>query len=159
MEINLGELAQFLVKAKSVSYAGDGKEIQSERPGFKELEFSDKDYTYRDSYAGVFFAPGQEVVRFKGKPIWVMGYSGGMLPEFHGNREFTHQTITFLKKCLLKVDTSRPFRGPEHFRENDFEYKDSSQGDIRDFLGTEHIFYKGREVFRQHYTGGLIIFK
>jgi len=159
MEVNLKQLAKFLVKAKTKGYAGNGKEIPPERPGFKEIEFLEGDYSYRDSYSGFFFAPGQEVVRVKGKPIWAMAFSGGMLPEFYGNIDFSKQTFTFLKKCLLRVDVSRPFRGPENFKEGDYEYKDSSEGDIRDFSGTEHIFYKGKEVFRQHYIGGLILSK
>jgi len=159
MKINLKELAIFLVKAKSQAYAGEGKEILSQRPDFKELEFSEGDYDYRDSYAGFFFAPGQEVVRFKGKPIWAMAYSGGMLQEYHGDVTFAKQTFTFLKKCLLRIQVARPLRGPEKFQEGDFEYKDTSKGDLSDFSGTEHIFYRGKEVFRQQYIGGLIISK
>ncbi len=157
MKTNLNELVQFLVKAKSQAYAGDGKEVSPQRPGFKELLFKEGNWEYRDSYAGFFFAPGQEVVRFKGNPIWTMAYSGGMLIKYHGNTDFAKQTFTFLKKCLLRVEESRPFRGPEKFQEGDFKYKDSSKGNLTDFSGTEHIFFKGKEVFRQHYIGGLII--
>ncbi len=159
MKINLEELSTFLDKAKVQAYAGEGKEIPSQRPDFKELEFSEGDYVYRDSYAGFFFAPGQEVVRFKGKPIWAMAYSGGMLPEYHGDVKFAKQTFTFLKQCLLRIEEARPFRGPKNFKEGDFEYKDASVGNVSDFSGTEHIFYRGKEVFRQHYIGGLIISK
>lgn len=88
-----------------------------------------------------------------------MAYSGGMLPEFHGNRDFAKQTFTFLKQALLQVKVSRPFRGPENFRQENWEYKDSSEGNVSDFKGTEHILYKGKEVFRQNYIGGLIISK
>lgn len=30
-----------------------------------------------------------------------MAYNGGMLPEFHGNLDFTKETFRFLKKVLL----------------------------------------------------------
>ncbi len=96
-------------------------------------------------------------MRLKGKPIWAMAYSGGMLPEYHGDVKFAKQTFTFLKKCLLRIDVARPFRGPKNFKEGDYEYKDSSKGDLSDFSGTEHIFYRGKEVFRQQYIGGLIV--
>jgi len=157
MEINLKELSNFLIKAKAETYARSGKEIISQREGFKEMDFSDGDWYYRDSYSGYFMAPGQEVVRFKGQPIWAMAYSGGMLPEYHRNKDFAKQTFSFLKKALLKVELSRPFRGPERLEEGDWEYRDSSEGDIRDFKGTEIIFFRGKEVFRQNYIGGLII--
>ena len=40
MNINLKELAVFLVTAKTKTYAGDGNEIDPQRPGFRELEYS-----------------------------------------------------------------------------------------------------------------------
>jgi len=77
MALNLKELAKFLVKAKMGTYAADGAEVSPQRPEFKELEFIEGDWEYRDSYAGFFFAPGQEVVRYKRKPVWIMSYHGG----------------------------------------------------------------------------------
>lgn len=157
MEINLEGLARFLIKAKSEAWAGDGKEIPPQRPGFKELEYIEGSWEYRDSYAGYFMAPGQEYVRFQGQPVWMMAYSGGMSQEHRGNKDFAKQTFTFLKKALKMVEVTRPFRGPENFREGEWEYQDSSEGDVVDFRGTEHILYQGKEVFRQHYCGGLIL--
>lgn len=148
MEINLEELARFLVKAKYHTYAGGGREIPSQRPGFKELEFAEGDWEYRDSYAGFYSAPGQEIVRFQGKPVWAMSYSGGMNTKYHGQRDFAELTFTFLRKALLMLKESRPFRGPENFLEEDYEYIDSSDGDITDFRGTERILFQGKEVFR-----------
>ncbi len=159
MALNLEELAKFLVKAKAKTYAGSGKEILPQRPLFKELEYIEGYWEYRDSYAGFYFAPGQEVVRFKKQPVWAMAYSGGMNSEYHGNRSFAELTYTFLKSALLKVEESRPFRGPRDYKDGDFEYIDKSDGDIKDFIGTEKILYQGKEVFKQHYIGGLILDK
>jgi hypothetical protein len=159
MALDLKALAAFLVKAKVNTYAGDGTELIPQRPGFTELEFLEGDWAYRDSYQGYFYAPGQEVVRFKGKPVWEMAYSGGMLKEFHGNLGLAKQTYAFLKKALLLVEAKRPFRGPNRLTEGDWEYIDRSEGTISDFSGTEHIFYKGKEVYKQHYIGGLIVQK
>ena|SRR3989338_66399 len=157
MQIDLDELARFLVKAKTTAYAGDGKEISPERPGFKELKFSEGIWHYRDSYSGFFFAPGQEIVRLSTKPVWAMAYSGGMRPEYHGNTEFAKQTFGFLKQALLKVEKTRPFRGPYNFSAENFEYRDGSEGNITDFRGTERILHDKKEVFRQYYIGGLIV--
>jgi len=157
MEINLKELSQFLVKAKIQTYAGDGKKISPQRSGFKEIEFSNGDWYYRDSYCGFYSAPGQEVVRYKGKPIWMMSYSGGMKKKYHGNFEFAKQTYDFLKEALKRVDESKPFRGPDNFKKGDYEYISKVEGDVKSFVGTEKIFYKGEEVFRQNYIGGLIV--
>ncbi len=88
-----------------------------------------------------------------------MAYSGGMKKRFHGNRAVTNQTFAFLKKALLRIKEKRPFRGPRIFKEQDFVYIDSSSGGLTDFKGTERILFKGKEVFRQNYVGGLIIRK
>ena len=43
MKIDLKKLAKFLVKAKINTYAGGGREVSPQRPGFKELEFIEGD--------------------------------------------------------------------------------------------------------------------
>jgi len=160
LKVNLDTLAATLVKAKRSTYASEGaEEIVPQRSGFKELEFREGDWEYRDSYSGFFYAPGQEVVRYKGTPIWAMSYSGGMLPEYHGNAAFAKETFNFLKKALSLVESSRPFRGPISLGDGDWKYTSSNEGDIKDFSGVERIHYKGREVFRQYFIGGLIISK
>jgi len=157
MEVNLKELANFLVKAKLSSYAGGGKEAKPQRPGFKELEFTEKDWNYRDSYCGFFFAPGQEVVRLYGKPIWVMSYSGGMNKKYHKNKKLTLEVFGFLKKAISLMSPSSPFRGTKSFRSGDFQYSNKTKGNIKDFIGEEKIFYKNKEVFKQDYIGGLMV--
>lgn len=144
--IDLKELAMFLVKAKKQTYAGEGKEITPQRPDFKELEYSENDYDYRDSYTGFFYAPGQEVVRIKEVPIWSMSYSGGMRPEYHGDVEFAGKVFAFLKKALFKVTADIPFRGPKKFKEGDFEYVNEVEGSVENFIGHEKILFKGKEV-------------
>jgi len=52
MSIILAELVAFILEAKKQAYAGDGKEITPERPGFKELGFRKGHWEYRDSYSG-----------------------------------------------------------------------------------------------------------
>jgi hypothetical protein len=158
MDIDLKKLAKFLVKAKKETYATGGKEAEPQRPGFKELEFSEGDFNYRDSYIGFYAAPGQEIVRFKGVPIWSMAYDGETMKKFR-KKEFASDIFTFLKKALMRVDESKPFRGPERFEEDDFLYTSEVTGDIKRFNGHERILYKGEEVFSQNYFGGLIIHK
>ena len=154
--VNLKELARFLVKAKKNTYAGDGEETV-DIDGCKKLEFSEGDWHYRDVYAGFYYAPGKEIVFLKERPVWAMAYNGGMLEEYHNNLEFAKQTYAFLKEALKKVEEQRPLRGPEHLKEEDFEYIDSSEGNIKSFKGTEKILYRGEIVYKQDYIGGLII--
>jgi len=162
MQIDLNELARFLVTAKRRTYAGDGKELTNpQRPDFKELVFEDGLWNYRDSYTGYFMAPGQEVVRFDEKPVWVMSYWGGMLHEFSGDRVLARETFDFLKKALRGVSLDAPFRGPRNFTLENFRYSSSYEGDITDFNGAESIMkdmeFGARTVFRQKFGGGLVI--
>lgn len=172
--INLKGMIDFIVKAKTQSYAGDGKPVRTERRGFKELVFKEGPWEYRDSYAGFYCAPGQEVVRFNGKlvPVWVMSYSGGMTDKYLGDVDFSKRTFDFLKAALSKIQEDSPFRGPNVFEAVDklslfntsfWYYSNESQGDVTDFRGAEkieHSFHGGivnREtVFRQEYIGGLV---
>ena len=154
---NLEDLTTLLVNAKIHTYAGEGKEVTPERPGFKELEFSEEDWNYRDSYAGFYLAPGQEIVRFKGTPVWAMAYSGGMVDFYYGDLDFAQQTFRFLKQALRRVERQRPFRGPSLFREGDYVYTDQSEGGLPRFRGREKIFHLEQHVFQQDYIGGLIL--
>ncbi len=157
--MDLQELSCFLVKAKRQTYAADGKELPPQRPGFRELLFQEGQWEYRDSYCGFYYAPGQEVVRFAGEPVWTMAYSGGMLPKHHGNYEFAKEAYTFLKNALSNVTASRPFRGPSRLQDGDWRYADSNVGDVKQFSGRERIYCKGKLVYEQHYCGGMIVQK
>ena len=159
-KIDLKKLAKFLVKAKRNTYASGSEEnIKSQRPDFKELEFKEGNWIYRDSYSGFFRAPGQEIVRFNGKPIWNMSYDGGMLPEFFGDVDFAIQTFKFLIKAMKMINESKPFRGPPNLKDGNWEYKMKLEGNIKNFRGTEKILFKRKIVFAQNFMGGLILDK
>jgi hypothetical protein len=157
MQIDLEKLAQFIVDAKKQTYAGDGIEASPERSGFKELEYSKGNWAYRDSYTGYYMAPGQEIVRFEGKPVWAMAYSGGMLPEYQTDKALAKLTFSFLKQALNRVETASPYRGPSFYKNEEWIYLNDSEGNITDFFGTEHVFYNGLKVFRQRYIGGIVM--
>ena len=158
--LNLKELAEFLIEAKKETYANtNAKEIKPQRPDFKELEYKKKFWEYRDSYCGFYFAPGQEIVRCDNVPVWAMAYSGGMYKKYHGDLNFAKDTFNFLKIVLSKVNINEPYRGPKIYKKGKFEYINVVKGDITDFFGTEKIYFNGKLVFKQNYVGGLIINK
>jgi len=160
--INSKILVEFLVKAKKATYASiNAVEINAERPKHKELEFSEGELYYRDSYVGFFQAPGMEEVRFgkNGETIWTMAYAGGMLYEFQNDAEFAKLAFNFLKKALSLVNEKIPFRGPEYLEEGDWKYINKIHGDINRFNGNEKIFFKNKEVFNQDYIGGIVLGK
>jgi len=162
LEINLEELAEFIVKAKKKCYAGNGK--KSVLPdGSKLLTFQEGNFHYIDNYSGFYQAPGSEVVRWQksdGQKIWQMSYSGGMKYKFWNDEKLAKNTFMFLKVALLQVTPEKPFRGPLYFCNQDFIYKNSSKGDVTRFRGTEEIKdgdFKPRVVFLQDYIGGLVV--
>ena len=66
------------------------------------------------------------------------------------------QIYPFLQKAMNQVAEDRPFRGPRYLKEADFEYQDESQGTLERFTGIERIFYRGQEIYRLDYHGGLV---
>jgi hypothetical protein len=157
MGYDINKLEKFLYNANKFGYAGGAKKVKAQRPGFDELEYREGDWLMHDSYCGHYFAPGQEVVYYKNKPVWAMAYTGGMLVEHHGDSRLTKKTISFLKKALLAMDSSSPYRGPENYCDGDFAYKSKITGDIKYFSGIEQIFYKDKLVFEQKFMGSIIV--
>ena len=155
--LDLKRLKKFLFEANKHGYAGNPKEIASQRPGFEELEYAQGDWYFRDSYSGHYFAPGQEVVYFKGEPVWAMAYAGEMRFGYHGKEGFAHQTFAFLKEALLTMDPEKPYRGPKKFEQDDWRYESKISGDVRDFTGNEKIYLKNKIVFEQSFIGGVIV--
>jgi hypothetical protein len=148
-------LEEFLVKAKVSTYAS-GEEGRDLEDGAKELIFKEGEFMYRDRYYGFNPFGGQEVVFQNEKPIWVMNYYGGVTSNIV-DREEIKRIYEFLRKALKQVREDKPFRGPEYFKEDDFEYFNEVEGDVHDFRGTEKIFYKGELVYKLNYHGGDIL--
>jgi len=159
MKESLQELNRFLGKASLATYAGGGPEAKSQRVGFRELEFKDGDWEYRDSYTGFFRSWGQEVVWRKGKPFWTQLYGGGMIEELRNDEAFAHKTFDFLKKTMSAGEKQEEFqpRGPNNFTDEDWEYICEWEGDITDFKGHEKILLEGKVVFTHDFMGGLIL--
>lgn len=157
--VDLEKLRKFLIDANKNGYAGSANEVPAQRLGFHEIEYREGDWYFRDSYAGHYFAPGQEVVYYKNNPVWAMAYAGGMTFDKHGDTKLDKLTFEFLKKALIAMDPEIPFRGPEHFAEEDFCYHSEIDGDIEDFAGNEYIEYKGEVIFSQNFIGGLVVDK
>lgn len=147
------ELNQFVAQAKIHGYASEGE--GGERTladDSKELTFQENQFKYRDRYFGFNPFIGEEVVWHDDKVIWGMNFYGMVLNEVVP----AGQVYQFLQKALRQVKEDRPFRGPQWLKEQDFEYVDESKGTIESFVGVERILYKGQEIYRLHYHGGLI---
>lgn len=155
----LKDLNRFVGKAGLSTYASGGLETVSERSGFRELEYKEGDWHYRDSYTGFMRSWGTELVRHRDVPVWNALYGGGMESQYRDDPEFAHQTFEFLKKALSAGEKQESFqpRGPKSFRDGDWQYDADWVGDITQFIGDEDILYKQAVVFKHSFMGGLII--
>lgn len=152
------ELNGFLGRASKATYAGGGGEVEPWRKGFKELEYRENDWYYRDSYTGYLRSWGQEVVWQNDKPAWTCLYGGGMA-ENHMDGNMADKTFTFLKQVLSagnKESTFQP-RGPRELSVDSWKYQCKLEGDIKKFSGHEFISYENEIVFTHDFSGGLIV--
>lgn len=145
------QLEEFLVRAKISAYAGEGE--GGERileDGCRELTYTEGEFTYRDRYYGWDPFAGEEVVRRGEGTIWAMNYYGRVLTDDVP----AAKVYAFLQEAMSRVAVERPFRGPERFTKDGFEYADESHGGVDSFTGVERIRFGGREIYHLYYHGG-----
>ena len=149
------QLFEFIDRAGKATYAGGGQESEKpERPDFKELEYVEGEWSYRDSYAGYYRSRGMEIIRFKGKPVWASMYGGGMIND---KEELADLTFNFLKKAMSTDEENfLSFRGPRELEDGEWRYKYDQDGDVFEFSGYEEIYYQGELVFFHRIIGGVI---
>lgn len=138
----------FLIRAKKSTYAGYGAEETSNRPSSHDLTFADGKFLYIDTYLGSEKFAGEEGVWIEDTPVWAMNYAGRVLLEsFSGD---------FLRKCLSLTAKEMPYRGPSLYKEGDYTYHCTIQGDMEWFQGTEEIFYLDIKVYECCFHGGYL---
>ena len=145
------ELREFIVKAKTATYAGNAK-AETLEDNARQLVFKEGNFAYRDRYFGFNPFFGGEIVFENNKAIWGMNYFG----EITSTSISADKVYEFLRKAMKLVSKERPFRGPVSFKEGEYEYSDESNGGIDSFSGIEKIYSKGKQVYKLEYHGGFI---
>lgn len=147
------ELKDFLVNAKINTYASSGEGLEKILgDGSKELVYESGEWKYRDIYFGFNPFIGEEIVWKNCKAIWGMNYYGRIVSD----QVNAKSVYNFLRKAMVLVKTDRPFRGPSHFQEGEWEYRDESFGEVGMFEGLEIIYLQGKKVYELKYKGGII---
>jgi len=147
------KLHTFIVRAKAATYAGSGQHSPSCRPGSQDLEYTEGDWSYLDSYFGGRDFLGEEVVFFEKKPVWAMNYYGYILlpvlitPELAGY---------MIKASLSRMYTENRFLGGFTYTEGEYTYMDTSGDEFTHFTGKEIIIRGGQVAYELVYHGGLI---
>lgn len=154
----MGEsVMEFLLEAKRQTYAaqGDDASVPPLMPGSRQLEYGHGPFFYRDVYFGVTYFVGQETVYREDQPYWSMSYAGGVGPSMTAKDQI-RRIYAFLRSALREVSVEDPFRGPSHFRDADFQYRNRFKGHFDAFHGTEVVRQQGRIVYTLHYSGGTV---
>lgn len=144
------ELEDFLVMAKKSTSGSEETEPVQLDDGSKEYRFEAEDYVFRDRFFGGNPFIGQEVVYWKGDPIWSMNYYGKV------TSRTPDEVYKFLTKVLAAVEKKKPYRGPERFSEGLMEYRFMSRGNVNSFWGEEETVQNGIKVQWLRFHGGEI---
>jgi hypothetical protein len=151
--INLDELNSFVVRAKTVTYVGNGRRAEPSRVGAHDLVFEDGAWGYRDSYFGGTDFIGQETVWHDGVPVWAMNYYGYITRPDLIDGQRGGDTI---KGALTAMYATGRFLGGWEWSGPHGAYRDGSTGDVAHFAGRETITVNGVEAYALDYHGGLI---
>lgn len=149
--LDKGSLIEFILKARTKTYAGDIGKVPSLLPGSEQYEFAEGYLMYRDVYnVGNQRFAGLETVYYEGKPMWTMSYYGNFTRI--SEAEMDH----ILRKALIdKWGVARLWHSFT-YKMGDFEYKIDASGNIEELEGDEMIERNGECIYYFYYAGGLI---
>lgn len=152
--MNKERLIKFLIKARTKTYAGASGEIKSVFKDSKQLEYTEKDWFYRDIYYvgdGIF--AGLETVYYKEKPVFAMSYFGN----FKSMKE--EEVDKVLRQALMEnFDKTRLFYPVLwKFRDYKYECNPDMTGGIDEISGLESITKNGKQIYHFRYTGGCFV--
>lgn len=152
-EAVLKNLEAFVIQAKSRTYVGSGPKLLPYRLGSQDLQYADGDWVYHDSYFGNSDFAGQEVVYYRGTPVWVQNYFGYLI---RPDRITAAEAGAMIKESLTAMYREGRFLGGFTHTSGDLTYVDTSEGDVFRFQGREWILRDGEQVYMLLYHGGLV---
>jgi hypothetical protein len=151
--LSLERLEAFIITAKAATYAGNGMKVEPTRPGSIDLSYEDGDLLYRDSYFGTGDFIGEEVVWYRGEPIWAMNYYGYILVPEELSPEESGKVI---KESLTALYSEGRFLSGFKHQTSLGIYIDTNVGDVSNFHGLECTERGGERLYELRYHGGLI---
>lgn len=150
MDKNL--LRQFLIDSNKAGYAGgDSKKWIKEFDGSTIIPFEKGEWRSHDNFFGGEPYGGRSIVFHQDKPVWLMVYYGWVEEGMA-----TDPVYKVLRNALMEMPEDAPFRGPKEYKESDFLYSNSWDGDVERFSGEEKITQDGKLVYKANYMGGLV---
>ncbi|CAN5748563.1 DUF5680 domain-containing protein [soil metagenome] len=148
------EFTHFLNAANKATYANrEAPKAESLRPSSEDYHFEQGDLTYHDTYFGSRDFMGEEVVYKTEKPVWAMNYYGYVLKD----EISTSDAYKILRSALMQeYEDILPVRGPKEYSEGEYAYRNSVEGDLDRFIGSEEILLNDQIIYRCWYHGGMI---
>ncbi|MEI6228527.1 MAG: DUF5680 domain-containing protein [Candidatus Saccharibacteria bacterium] len=147
------DIEQFLITARTKTYAGSTGKVAPLLDGSKQLEYAEGDWLYRDIYyTGKSTFNGIETVFHNNKPVFGMSYYGNW-----GDMTETEIDLV-LRAALIAEPTTRLCKKIEWVKDV-FIYicEPDTNTDANEIGGTEIISKKGVQVYKFYYAGGLLI--
>ena len=147
------KLLNFLIDARSNTYAGDGEKTKPVFPGLTQLEYKKEDLLYRDIYnlgKGIFM--GLETIYHTDKPVWSMSYYGDFSKMTEGD------TDKILRSALIKYKDKTRLWHKVEWQNGNLKYictPDIEEG-IEHIAGLEEIYKATEKVYFFFYAGGVI---
>lgn len=153
-KIDPKQLADFLDEANKSTYANkDAPKASPSRLKSEDYHFEKDDLAYHDTYFGSRDFTGEEVVYKDNEPVWGLNYYGYILSEATNEKEL----YGFLREALIQEYSDIiSVRGPKNHQQSDWEYNNSTEGELDRFTGTEEIYRAGVLVYKCHYHGGFV---
>jgi hypothetical protein len=151
--IDVATLEAFIVRSKAATYVGDGKRLLPYRLGSHDIQFSDGDLVYHDSYLGESDFTGQELVYFRQRVIWAMSYFGRIV---RPDQISAAEAGRIIKESLWNLYEQGRFLGGFSYVSGPYTYVDTSEGDVTFFHGREWISVGGEVTYELLYHGGIL---
>ncbi len=146
-------LTDFLLKARTKTYAGGGGKVKPALGGSDQLEYREGDWLYRDVYYngnGIFM--GLETVYFNKSAVWGMSYYGNY-------KKMTEKEVDLvLRGALIKNWKTARMWHKAKWTKGEYKYvcEPDFKGSINEMGGFENITKKGKEIYHFFYAGGLL---
>lgn len=150
--MDIALLRQFLVDSNSAGYAGgEEKKWIKEPDGSTTIPFEKGQWKSHDNFFGGEPYGGRTVVFFESKPYWIMVYYGWIEEGIEANPIYG-----VLRNALKQMPADYPYRGPKEYREGEYTYSNTWDGEVDRFAGEEQITQNGKVIYKANYRGGLV---
>lgn len=150
--MNKEALKQFLVDSNSAGYAGgEEKKWIKEPDGSTTIPYEKDQWRSHDNFFGGEPYGGRTIVFYEGKPYWMMVYYGWVEEGIESNPIYG-----VLRNALKQMPEDHPFRGPKEFKDGEYTYSNSWEGEVDRFSGEEQITQGEKLIYKADYLGGLV---